>query len=243
MTLGLYEERARRRQRFRWNFLKWLISLGLLAGAGYFAYDAGSSLSKQELDSLSQRVAEYETRTDSLQREAAQLRYTLEDAESRMAEQQARYERDVPQGQIAALLTLAKEKLQQGVTPDRLAFLISSASNERDCDKAPITKRFVVKTPLYTGGNDWVAFADSTITVTAVGPSAINAEGKAESWFDPGQSITVSFTHIGGKTSRKTAALPFQHALVVGDREYRFQVVAGDKRGFVVVSGDSCSFP
>lgn len=243
MTLGLYEERARRRQRFRWNSLKWLVGFGLVAGAGYFAYDTGSSLSEQERSALSQRLAESESRTDSLQREAAQLRYSLEDAESRMAEQQARYDRDVPQGQIAALLSLAEEKLRQGVTPDRLTFLISAASNERDCDKAPVTKRFVVKTPLYTGANDWVAFADSTITVTAVGASAANPEGKAESWFDSAQPITISFTHIGGKTSRKTASLPFQHAIVVGEREYRFQAVAGDSRGFVEISGDSCTFP
>ena len=243
MTLGLYEERARRRQRLRWNLTKWVIGLGLLAGASYFAYDTGSSLAEQELDSLNQRLADSEARSDSLQREAAQLRYSLENAESRMAEQQARYERDVPQGQIAALLTLAQKKLQEGVTPDRLAFLISAASNERDCDKAPVNKRFIVKTPLYTGANDWVGFADSTITVTAVGPSAVNAEGKAEAWFDPAQPITVSFTHIGGKTSRKTTTLPFQHAIVVGDREHRFQVVASDQRGFVEVSGDSCRFP
>ena len=88
-----------------------------------------------------------------------------------------------------------------------------------------------------------MGFAKSTITVTAVGPSAVDAEGKAEAWFDPGQPITVSFTHIGGKTSRKTSALPFQHAIVVGEREHRFQVVASERQGFVEVSGDSCQFP
>ena len=243
MTLGLYEERARRRQRFRWNILKWLLGLGLIGGASFAAYDTGVSLSEQELVALTQRLSEAEAKADEMQRATAHLRYNLENAEASMTEQQARYERDVPQGQIAELLALAQDKLRQGVEPERLAFLISAASNERDCDKEPVTKRFIVKTPLYRGANDWVGFAQSTITVTAVGNSALNEEGKAEAWFDPGQPITVSFTHIGGKTSRKTATLPFQHAIVVGEREHRFQVVASERQGFVEVAGDSCKFP
>jgi hypothetical protein len=243
MTLGLYEERARRRQRFRWNTVKWIIGLGLIGGAGAFAYQSGSALAQRELDALGQRLKEYETAVDSLQQENAQLRYSLEQAQARMGEQQARYERDVPQGQIAELLRLAQDKLQDGVTLDRLAFLIGAASNQRDCDKTPDTKRFIVKTPLYKGANDWVGFADSTITVTAVGQSAVNEDGKAEAWFDPAQEITFSFTHIGGKTTRKTGILPLQHAFVVGDREHRFQMVAGEQRGFVEVAADSCAFP
>ncbi len=243
MTLGLYEERARRRLRVRWNITKWVLGLGLVAGAGFLAYDTASSLAEQELAAQAMRLSEYETTVDKLERETARLRYALENAESRMAEQRKRYKRDVPQGRIAELLDLAQDKLGAGVTPDRLAFLISSAANQRDCDGAPVSKRFIVKTPLYSGANDWVGFADSTITVTAVGASTRDAEGKAEAWFDPAQEVTISFTHIGGKTTRKTGILPFQHAIVVGDREHRFQVVAGEKRGFVEVAGDSCGFP
>jgi len=243
MTLGLYEERARRRQRFRWNTVKWIIGLGLIGGAGVFAYESGSVLAQRELDALSLRLKEYEASVDGLQQENAQLRYSLEQAQARLGDQQARYKRDVPQGRIAELLGLAQDKLDSGVTVERLAFLIGAASNQRDCDRAPENKRFIVKTPLYSGANDWVGFADSTITVTAVGQSAINSEGKAESWFDPGQEITVSFTHIGGKTTRKIGILPLQHAFVVGEREHRFQMLAGEQRGFVVVAADSCAFP
>lgn len=243
MTLGLYEERARRRQRVRWNTIKWILGLGLVGGAGFLAYDSGSSLAEQELAAQAARLSEYEATVDKLERETARLRYALENSESRMGAQRTRYQRDVPQGRIAELLELAQKKLKAGVTPERLAFLISSAANQRDCDGGPVSKRFIVKTPLYSGANDWVGFAKSTITVTAVGASARDAEGKAESWFDPAQEVTISFTHIGGKTTRKTGVLPFQHAMVVGDREHRFQVLAGEKRGFVEVAADSCRFP
>ena len=243
MTLGLYEERARRKQRFRWSIFKWLLGLGLIVGAGAFAYESGSGLAQREIDGLSLRLAEYEAAVDQLQRESAQLRYALEQANSQIAEQQARYEHDVPQGEIAELLALSRDKLETGVTLERLRFLIGAASNQRDCEAAPETKRFIVKTPLYTGANDWVGFADSTITVTAVGQSAVNSDGKAEAWFDAAEPVTLSFTHIGGKTAQKTGLLPLQHAFVIGDREHRFQVVASETRGFITVSGDSCSFP
>ena len=146
MTLGLYEERARRRQRVRWNIIKWMLGLGLMAGAGFLAYDTGSSLAEQELAAQAARLSEYETTVDRLERETARLRYALENAESRMAEQRARYQRDVPQGRIAELLDLARDKLGTGVTPDRLAFLISSAANQRDCDGAPVSKRGAIST-------------------------------------------------------------------------------------------------
>ena len=135
-----------------------------------------------------------------------------------------------------------RERLDGGVEESRLAFVIGAAKNERDCTATPVTRRFVVKTPIYDGPNDSVSFAQSTITVAAEGRSATDEAGNPEAWFDPVLPITLSFTEIGGKRAEIKGVLPLHHAMVRGDTEYRFTVVRGD-RAFVDVTAEGCAYP
>ncbi|MFQ5774450.1 MAG: coiled-coil domain-containing protein [Kiloniellaceae bacterium] len=242
MTLGLHETRIRRRRRVRWSIAKWVIGLSAVLAAGVIAYRSGSTLVQREVENLEREIVDLTARVEELQERNTDLRADMILAERRLDEANERYERDVPTGRMAALLGRVQAKLEAGVKLDRIEFLIDSAQNPRPCEPDAATKRFLVQTPLYSGANDSVSFANNTVTITALGESATNAEGRLEAWFDPAKPVTVRFTRIGGKTTEKVGKLPLHTSLVIGDYEYRYSVIAGP-RGFVQVTGDRCEYP
>ncbi len=243
MSLGLSDSHARRRRQARRTLLKWLIALGAIVAAGVMAYETGSSLAEHELEDLKQRLAELSERLERLQRENTQLQADLILSDRRLKDAELRYERDVPKGRMAALMERIQEKLEAGAEQSRLEFLIESAAKPRSCDDKPLTKRFLVRTPISRGGNDSVSFAKNTVTITALGESAVNAEGKVEAWFDPAQPVTVRLTRIGGATTVEKGMLPLHTSVVAGDKEYIYSIVEGKQRGFVEVTGDRCDYP
>ena len=242
MTLGLYEDRARRRRQRRWVTVKWLLAVGGLGAAAVFAYESGRSLAQRDVDALSQRIAELEAGLQQAETDMSAAQASQSEAERSLSEAQQRYQQDVPTGELAELFALLRQKRAEGVTPERLGFLLEAASNDRACDDQATQKRFVLRTPLYAGGNDSVGFYEGLITVTGEGPSATDAAGKAEAWFDPSESVTLRFVELGGKETVVEGVLPLTKSIVIGAREYRFSAAVGD-RGFVQVSSDSCSFP
>ena len=242
MTLGLYETRARRKRRMRWAVVKWMLALAAIVAAGAFAYDTGSKLGQQraitleaELEATSERVAELVREKDGLQVALEQTRNSLADLEER-------YGKDVPSGPLAEIQALARDKLGEGIEAERILFVLGAVEQQRDCDAAPLEKRFLVSTPLSVGGNDSVGFADGTLVVTAEGESALTADGKPEAWFDPALPVTLRFASLDGRVSEASGVLPLRHSQVTGGREYRFNAVPG-ARGFIQVTGDSCVFP
>jgi len=242
MTLGLRDERARRRRRFRFAVLKWLAGLGIIAGAAIYAYDRAKVLAEQDLLTLKDEKLALQQDLADLQRSFDALQRSSTQKSEQIADWQRRYEKDVPSGDLAALVDQVKQRLADGVSPERLKFVISAAHVQSNCDNAPVTKRFLVKTPLYSGANDSVSFVDNAITVTASGESATNEAGAPEAWFDPAQPVTLTFTGLGGDASEATGMLPLHHSLVRGSNEYRFTAVAG-AQGFVNVTGDRCDYP
>ncbi|MBU2091946.1 MAG: hypothetical protein KKB63_15410, partial [Alphaproteobacteria bacterium] len=161
--------------------------------------------------------------------------------QQRIAEWQTRYEREVPRQELRPLMGLIEQRLKDGVTLDRLSFVVGQASSVRDCQGAE-TKRFLVRTPLASSANSYVTFANNTLTVSALGETALNAEGRPEAWFDPEKPMTVTVTKIGGEEKVATGPLPLTQSVVVGSVEHRFSVIAGP-RGFVQVTADRCRYP
>lgn len=242
MTLGLRDSRNRRRRRFWLGVVKWSIVLIAILAAGVYAYRTGSKLAEHDVTELREEVDELTVTVDSLTSENEALEHELAAAKQEAQEWQTRYEREVPTGEIKRLTDMVGQKVRDGVALDRLAFLIEASDDIAACDNQPATKRFIVPTPLYDGPNSWVGFADSSITVTARGESAVNDNGQPEGWFDPAKPVTLMFTRLGGGTSEVTGELPLHHSMLVGDSEYRFTVVAGD-RGFLNVTADRCKAP
>ncbi len=242
MTLGLQENRHKRRRQRRWSVLKWLLILSMLIAAGVFAHETGSQLARIDVTRLEQRVAELDAEAQATEQEKSNLRAQLAETRHELETWQERYSREVPTGDMADLLEVAAARLDNGVPADRLSFVIANASEERACTEGPTTRRFIVQTPLAGGAADAVSFANNSIIVTAQGPSATDDQGRTEAWFDPDEPIVVSFSRPGGESSRAEGTLPLHHSVVENDKEHRFSVVSGN-RAFVEVTWELCDYP
>jgi hypothetical protein len=190
----------------------------------------------------------YKQQAVQLQEERGQLEQTIttlksqvQSTEVRYQQLEAKYNAEVPQGEFRKLTDVLRKQLADGIKPERLAFAIDSARPPKNCSE-PQTKRFVVKTPVYSGPHGTVAFGNGAVTVTGDGISAVGAAGSPEAWYDPGKPVKIIFTQIGGKDTVKEALLPIQHSMVVGAKEYRFTVAASE-RSFISVTSDSCDYP
>ena len=243
MSSGLRESRRFARRRRRRRVLKYAFILVALGGLGLVSFESGRGLStvqlhqaREEIDSLSRAKA-------ALEQQNTELRTAAQTAKLREAQLQQRYDKDVPKGERQALLALVDEQLGKGAKADRLRFLIAAASHQEKCDGKPVTKRFIVRTPLYSGANAVVTFADDALTVTAAGESAADAQGKAQAWFDPAKPIVLEIAQLGEQPRQVSGMLPLHHAVIVNGAEYRMNVVAGETRGFVKVTADRCQFP
>lgn len=243
MSLGLHENRQRRRRRFWWGVTKWVLALVLIVAAGAYSYRFGTQLAEREVVKKQERIDALESEVAGLQQQSAALATDLTKAREAIAAWQARYKREVPTGFVREMMVLVKQKLEAGADQERLAFLVAAADKPRVCDEQPETKRFIVTTELQVGGaNDAVSFGDRSITVTATGEAARDAKGNLEAWYDPEKPITVTFTQLGGKTVQAEGTLPMHHSVVTGDNEYRFTALPG-ARGFLTVTADRCDYP
>lgn len=244
MTFGLYRDRVseRRRRHLVKTLAKWSAGAAIVGIAGFYAYQIGSNLAQKDVRDLEATVAKLSKTVVALKRENARLRTQAMKVTARERKLSERLRRDLPPENTRALIAKLKERLDAGVEEARLAFVIGAADKLRSCDDAPVTRRFIVKTPIYEGANDSVTFAENTITVTAEGVSEKNPEGKPEAWFDPARPVTARFAQIGGEVSEVTGLLPLHHSVVIDSTEHKFSVIKGN-RGFVKITGDRCRYP
>ncbi len=240
MTLGLSETRGRRQRRRRawWAALRWLFVLAVIGSAGAYSYNLGGELALQEVRVLEARIGELTDEKSQLQSRLDGVRRAIREATARANELEA----EVPSDQEKQLLGTIRNRLSDGVDPERLAFVLDAVSNTPECFGEPTTRRFIVRTELSGTGNDTVSFADQTILVTAKGESSLNEAGQLQSWFDPAQPVAAIFRHIDGTETKAEGVLPMTHSVVVGDVEYRFALKAG-QRSFLEVTADSCRYP
>jgi len=241
MSYGLYDYDRRRRRRFWTRLLKLVLALGVLGTLSAFSYMVGVEQLKTREQMLVQEIEALTAAKEQAERRAAQLQQVAQTAEIRADEIEVRYQRDVPTGPLAELQTALAQKLAEGVTPERLAFVIGKVGTDRTCT-APETKRFVLPTPLYRGANTSVTFADGAVVITGQGTSARDPNGNPEAWFDPEQPVKIQFTRADGQMEEREGKLPLQHSVVAGDAEYRFTISRG-ARSFIDISGDRCPFP
>src|SRR3546814_10526436 len=98
MSLGLRENRQRRRRRFWWGVTKWMLALALVLAAGAYSYRFGAQLAEREVVMKEERIVALETEVSGLQQQSAALATNLAKARETISGWQARYEREVPTG-------------------------------------------------------------------------------------------------------------------------------------------------
>ncbi|MEP3247863.1 MAG: hypothetical protein ABJN40_06930 [Sneathiella sp.] len=238
--LGLSEKKKARERRNK--FLKTAFYLALLSAAGAYGYFEGQAQADR-------RVALVEDQVNVLsqknQRLNDQARAALDKQSSALAEARNwrnKFEKEIPTGATLEILELVKTRIDDGLEPQRLVTLISLAQNSQNCDPRPETKRFIVNTPLFNQIGNSISLAEGSITVTGIGESALNAEGKPEAWYDPSKTVSLQFTQLGGKSEKIEGILPIHKSVVFGGSEYRFSVLSS-KQSFATISATRCDFP
>lgn len=231
-----------RRRRSFVGRLVWLAVVGSLAvGSAAYGYQVGSSAKRARITTLESEVERLQARQLDLSDNLTRARQRSRSAERALAELRQRYAAEVPDGEIAALLDRVERQLESGTDVDRLALFIDAAGRERTCEDAPETKRFMVRTPIGQAAASAVRF-DDRVTVTGQGEPAENAQGLAEAWFDPAKPVRVEFRTLDGEVTRVDGTLPLHHRMLVGAREYRFAIIAGEQ-AFVEITAQACDAP
>lgn len=230
-----YRRRAAERKR---KMISMLIFLALLSG---FFYWLGGQVVRSSEAAYKQQAIKLQDEKKALEERMTALDANLQTLKMEYDKLQNRYQAEVPTGPLKELADLARKQLEDGIAKDRLEFVIRSAQPPRNCTE-PETKRFVTRTPFYSGPDSFVSFVNKTVTITASGEPAVNSSGDPESWYDPGKPVKVSFTRVGGKEVVKEGLLPIHHSMVIGDKEHRFTIAKG-QRSFIDVTSDSCDYP
>lgn len=210
----------------------------LLSG---FSYWWGGEVVRSSEVAYKQQAMKLEEERSQLEQTITSLKSEVQSTQIRYQQMEQKYMTEVPQGDFRLIVDKVKKQLDSGIKPARLMFVIESARPPKNCSE-PQTKRFVVKTPVYNGPHGSVAFGNGAITLTGEGVSAVSATGSPEAWYDPGKPVKIKFIEIGGKETIKEGLLPVQHAMVLGNKEHRFTVAAGE-RSFIAVTSDSCDYP
>ncbi len=241
MTLGLLETRQYAKRQKRGRFYRGAFLVVVLVGLGAVAYVGGTELARQEVTVLRDANRQLRERTGELSRQVERLQTLAETARQRELEWRTRHEREVPRATPRELLSLIESHLAAGADPKRIELYVDAAARPARCDNEPRSKRFLVRTPLYSGANDSVSFVNSALTATASGQPATDADGNPEAWFDPAKEITFAVIAIDGERSESVGPLPLHHSVIWAGAEYRFTVVNGASRGFVTVTADRCA--
>jgi outer membrane murein-binding lipoprotein Lpp len=240
--LGLRDERRRRRRRVRWRVFRWLLVLGFIAAAVGLAYETGARVAQRTVTDLNDQIRSLTLKVDELETQSQAQTAQIAAAAARADEWQQRYRQDVPAGEVKQLFEAVQVKLGQGVTAERLRFVVEQIERQRACEQGPQVKRVLVRTPLEDGTERPAAFTNGSMTLSLSGASARDAAGNPQAWFDPSQPVTARLTRRGGKSLDATGALPLHRSMVDGDREYRLSIVAAP-RGFAQVTLERCRFP
>jgi hypothetical protein len=241
MSLMMYETGGRHRRRAaerRRRFILGILFLAVLCGASYWW---GAEHVRSSEMAYKEQAMKLQDERSGLEQTITTLRSEVQSTQVHYQQLQERYNKEVPQGDFKTLTDLVKKQLDNGIKPERLSFVIEAARPPRNCSD-PQVKRFVVKTPVYSGPQGTVSFGNGLLTVTGEGAPSVNAGGKPEAWYDPGKPVKVTFIEIGGKQTVKEGLLPIQSSFVIGNKEYRFTVAAGE-RSFISVTSDNCDYP
>lgn len=242
MSLGLRNDRRRRRRQFRQRMLRWVLALAVIAGAGVYAYQTGGRLAEKDVASRDEQIRTLTDRLDGLQEQAQMAAAERDAARTQAEEWQQRYQRDVATGETRELIALVQAKLAEGVSAERLRKAVEHVDVRLECDPHPQVRRLLVRTPLAKGADSPVTFGGGAVAIAVSGASVRNAAGAPESWFDPKQPVTIRITAAGGKTSEIAGVLPQQQVLSAGDREYRLSIAAAS-RGFAQATVEQCRMP
>ena len=222
-------ERSLRRRRMLWRAaLPLLIGLGLF-GLGWSAYQSGTLLAEARVRELNRRIDDLSSQLSTSHAETERLRSGVAEAKSAVSDAQNRYDKDVPKGELANLVGVARDRLAQGVPAARLAQVLRDASVTRACDTRTTRKRFEITSGKRTA-DDTAGFLEGLVQVTAGVPN-----GAA----DPARTVvTVDQAWTGEPL--KITGLPAAQDIIVNNLVLHLAVEPSPLAGYALVTLSTC---
>jgi len=209
---------------------KWLFVLGVLAALGIAAYQSGLELARTEVDRLQGRL-------DTLGGELrdVRLRNTQLDAELRQARTanqalQRRYDQDVPQGDAAALFSLAQQRIGAGIPRARIEQVLRDAAPVRRCEGRGQARRFAIVYGPRVPESAGIELADGMVRVVVSAPAPNDDLSTAA-------SVVVN---VAGQDPVTLTGLPQRHPVVLGNAELLLEVSNSTVRGFASATISTC---
>lgn len=242
MALGKYNPRSRYRERQSKRTNAVILTILVAAAFIGFGFWMGRQHVVFQIESLKKEAVSAKADAKKMQEDLTRTRAESQTSNLRFEQLQQQYDQELPaEGPTRELVKLLRKQLDDGMSPERLSFVIRSARPPRNCSD-PLTKRFMVKTPAYSGPDSAATIGEGAVSVSGIGASSRNKNGQLEAWYDPTQAVTVAFKTAAGDLERKKGTLPIQHSLIAAGREYRFTLSEGEK-SFIKVTYDSCDYP
>lgn len=242
MSLGLRDERRRRRYRARLTLLRGLVILALVAGVGVYAYQTGSRVAERGIASRDEQIRQLSVRVEELQAQVQAHQVDLAAERGNAEAWRQRYERDVATGDARELAKMLQAKIAEGVDAHRLRWVLEHIQARRVCDPRPQVRRVPVRTPSSRGGPSPIALAGGALSISLSAEAVPPPAGAREARYDPKLPVTVRLTAASGRTMESEGVLPQQRSFVEGDREYQLTVAPGPA-GFATVTVERCRFP
>lgn len=222
-------ERARRRNVVILRVARWVAVIIACAAIGYSSYQGGLALADLKVVSLRKDLEEVTRERDNARAARDNIQTVLNRANEQSAGLQTRYDTDVPKGPHAAILQLTRERIGEGINPERIMDALRAVRAVVACEGRLSTKRFAVRPGAQPVADDTVTFMDGLITLY-VTPAPDDAA----------RSITAHFTRVGGAPVNVSGPSPLRTTLTVDNAELRFTVANSDLRGFVTAALNAC---
>lgn len=222
-------ERARRRKALILRVGRWVTVIVALLGIGYSSYQGGLALADLKVVSLRTELEQVTRERDNARAARDNIQAVLAKANEQNASLQSRYDSDVPTGTIADLLKAVRDRIAEGISPDRIMDALRTVRAVTACDGRPVTRRFALRAGAQPAPDDTVSFADGLVSLY-ITPAPD----------DPTRALTAHFTRPGGAPVTVSGPSPLRATLPLDNAELRFTIANSDLRGFVTATMNSC---
>ncbi len=228
-TSKLSRDRSRRRRQFMGRATLWLLGLGVLGGLGYSAYQTGTMLAESRVVELERSLVTLSAQLETANLEKARVLAGLAEMRQADAALQARYDADVPKGELADLLAALRGRLAQGVPAARLGQVVQEAAAARPCETRLTRRRFAI-VPAGRAAEE-VALLDGLVQVSAFVPVGATEFGR---------NVTVVVTRAWVAEPLKLAGLPARQEIAVNNLVMRLTVEPSDVAGYAIATLSGC---
>ena len=223
-------ERSRRRRQILLRVAMFVLIAGGLVGLGYSAYQTGTVLAQSQVTALSSKVTDLTNQLGASRTENEHLQSNLAETQRANLALQNRYDRDVPTDEMAGLLSIARQRVSQGVPAPRLGQALREAAVTRVCDTRFVRKRFAFQVGRSTP-EDAATLLDGLIQISATIPSAAA---------DPVRTAAIVIEQTWSSEVTKLTGLPARQDIIVNNLLLHLVVEASPMPGFGMVSLSVC---